>query len=482
MSKILAIFLCLILTLWSLPQTNQVLAETTDCKKIPLTIEFGYNLNGAYWDAGTNSTLPKNIQVIYLTFTGRALTEGATYRFQADYDLSPNHDYSSEAQAHNDKLELDSSNPSLLSNGAHRGVLQVKDSQGWHDPPYCQNIRYFIGNNYDIKTCQISFSNTQSNIVPLNQPIHAIISHARPGKNYITYVENFVDKTSSDSKVDIDDNGNADFTFFPNKPQSNAKIEINEQVANTIIQTCQQTFDISATAPVITEPTCSVFPAETDFTTPVAATFLNAEPGKSYTAMIVKKLTGEEIKESNVYQSPNSGFIKFEFSGGGKASYIKPPPLILEEGDYFIQINNTENKSIACTSPDFHIKGPSTVAVPKIKTCDGAECASTIGVPCSDDPQHPAIATAIGCIPTNPPQFVQALMTFILGISGGLAFLMMLLGVFQMLTSAGNPETLNAGRERLTSAIIGLLLIIFAILLLQIIGVDILHLPGFGRS
>lgn len=98
---------------------------------------------------------------------------------------------------------------------------------------------------------------------------------------------------------------------------------------------------------------------------------------------------------------------------------------------------------------------------------------------CGSD-KNPGIKTAIGCIRTNPAEFVQDFMKFIIGISGGLAFLMMLLGAFQMLTSAGNPETLHAGRERLTSAIIGLLIIIFATLLLQIIGVDILKIPGFG--
>lgn len=123
------------------------------------------------------------------------------------------------------------------------------------------------------------------------------------------------------------------------------------------------------------------------------------------------------------------------------------------------------------------------------------DCTSAAGplVPGCNDPKdpndptktkpnpHPGIATAIGCIHTNPAEFVKDFMTFVIGISGGLAFLLMLLGVFQMMTSAGNPETLNAGRERFTSAIIGLLLVIFAILLLQIIGVGILNLPGFGK-
>lgn len=95
---------------------------------------------------------------------------------------------------------------------------------------------------------------------------------------------------------------------------------------------------------------------------------------------------------------------------------------------------------------------------------------------CTDN----AISTAIGCVHTDPAGFTKDFLTFIIGIAGGLAFLMMLLGAFQMLTSAGNPETLSAGRDRLQSAVIGLLFIIFAVLLLQIIGAGILNIPGFG--
>lgn len=98
---------------------------------------------------------------------------------------------------------------------------------------------------------------------------------------------------------------------------------------------------------------------------------------------------------------------------------------------------------------------------------------------CTTDQSNPAVNTAIGCIHTNPAEFAKDSLRFIIGIAGGLAFLMMLLGAFQMLTSAGNPETLNAGKERLTSAIIGLLFVIFAVLLLQIIGAGILNIPGF---
>ena len=100
------------------------------------------------------------------------------------------------------------------------------------------------------------------------------------------------------------------------------------------------------------------------------------------------------------------------------------------------------------------------------------------GIPCGDA-NNPGFKTAIGCIHTNPVELVKDFLKFGLGIAGGLAFLLMLLGAFQMLTSAGNPDTLNAGRERLSSAVIGLLLVIFSVLLLQIIGIGILDIPGF---
>lgn len=110
------------------------------------------------------------------------------------------------------------------------------------------------------------------------------------------------------------------------------------------------------------------------------------------------------------------------------------------------------------------------------------KCTRAGGEPCDNaDPKNPGFKTAIGCIHTNPAEFVKDLMRFVIAISGGLAFLMMLLGAFQMLTSAGNPDTLKAGQDRLTSAIIGLLFVIFATLFLQIIGFDILRIPGFGK-
>lgn len=96
-----------------------------------------------------------------------------------------------------------------------------------------------------------------------------------------------------------------------------------------------------------------------------------------------------------------------------------------------------------------------------------------------ENEDKPAVWTAIGCVPVTLDGFVGAILPFAIGIAGGIAFLLILFGALQIMTSAGNPEKLNAGRELVTSAIVGLLLIIFSVFILQLIGVQILRIPGF---
>jgi hypothetical protein len=94
------------------------------------------------------------------------------------------------------------------------------------------------------------------------------------------------------------------------------------------------------------------------------------------------------------------------------------------------------------------------------------------------------INTAIGCIPVLGNDSGTAFMAFILGwavgIGGGIAFLLILYAGFMLMTSTGNPERIKAGQELLTSAISGLILLIFSVFILKFIGVDILGLGAFG--
>jgi hypothetical protein len=114
-----------------------------------------------------------------------------------------------------------------------------------------------------------------------------------------------------------------------------------------------------------------------------------------------------------------------------------------------------------------------------------SSCTSAKGIPCGtvsgSTNNSGGIMTAIGCIPSEPKQLVEGILWYGTIAVGGIAFLLMILAALQMITAEGNPESIKHAQERFYSAIIGLLLIIFSVLLMQVIGVDILNLPGFKK-
>ena len=76
---------------------------------------------------------------------------------------------------------------------------------------------------------------------------------------------------------------------------------------------------------------------------------------------------------------------------------------------------------------------------------------------------------------------VNQIIPYAVGLGGLIAFFLMIFGGLQIILSGGNPEKVKAGKEIITSAIAGLLLIIFSVFILRLIGVNLLNLPGFGE-
>lgn len=119
--------------------------------------------------------------------------------------------------------------------------------------------------------------------------------------------------------------------------------------------------------------------------------------------------------------------------------------------------------------------------------CAGAAvCECTAGVQ-GGSPPAPALCgaesinTAIGCIPIGDPlELAKFLLSWGIGVGSGIAFLLIVYSGFMIISSGGDPEKLNAGKQLLTAAVFGLLFMIFGVFILRIIGVDLLGLPEFG--
>ncbi len=91
------------------------------------------------------------------------------------------------------------------------------------------------------------------------------------------------------------------------------------------------------------------------------------------------------------------------------------------------------------------------------------------------------IQTDFGCFPNDPIGFVQKFYGYGVSFIAGISLLMLIWGGYTILTSRGEPNRVNIGKNYIFYAIAGLLLAIFGYVFLEVIAVDILHIPGFGK-
>jgi hypothetical protein len=89
-------------------------------------------------------------------------------------------------------------------------------------------------------------------------------------------------------------------------------------------------------------------------------------------------------------------------------------------------------------------------------------------------------STALGCIPITIAGFVKWLLPILFGIAGGISFLLMVYGFIMIATSSGDEKKVQGAKETITSAITGLLTSIFALFIVRLIAVNILHIPGIN--
>ena len=88
--------------------------------------------------------------------------------------------------------------------------------------------------------------------------------------------------------------------------------------------------------------------------------------------------------------------------------------------------------------------------------------------------------SVIGCLPTDAGGLTQVILQFSTSIIGGICFLFMVYGSFQILTSQGNSEKLHSGRVIVTSSIIAMLLVFFAVFVYRFAAENIIKIPGVG--
>lgn len=90
------------------------------------------------------------------------------------------------------------------------------------------------------------------------------------------------------------------------------------------------------------------------------------------------------------------------------------------------------------------------------------------------------VATDLGCLPNDPVGFVQKFYGIGLSLIGMVALLFLIYGGYQIMTSGGNPDKLQKGKEYIYYSIAGILLAIFGFVFVEFIAGQILRIPGFS--
>jgi hypothetical protein len=185
----------------------------------------------------------------------------------------------------------------------------------------------------------------------------------------------------------------------------------------------------------------------------------------------------------------------------GSASTSFDPPSSDKDNTYFAMVKYAKNFTLAQMSWLCHIKTSGEFKTSA--SCDDDSCntspteadgegynlclqqlsnnqgeALNNCISCFNDG---GIWTAVGCIPQTTEGIISTIMEIGIIIAGAIVLIMILVGAFMLSTSQGDPKKTQEAKELITSAIIGLLFIIFSVTILQFIGVSVIKIPGFGE-
>lgn len=144
------------------------------------------------------------------------------------------------------------------------------------------------------------------------------------------------------------------------------------------------------------------------------------------------------------------------------ASYSLP---VLAPGNYTLNVQRDDTDKtfktfeIKVTNSGITVTGSSGFGQPGKNPCQGGNC-----------------LTAIGTLPTNISELTGRVLAIAIGLAGGIALIIMVVGAIKVLTSSGDQQKTAAGRDMIIAAVAGLLFLIFSALILRFIGSDLLGL------
>lgn len=226
----------------------------------------------------------------------------------------------------------------------------------------------------------------------------------------------------------------------PNVPTGKYDVQIQPQLNQGGVGICQPrgiTITNNGGGPAPSGPSCSFSPA-------------TLVKGATIT------ITGSKFSPNEIYAITFGGFNIGNLQTDSTGSFSKSITLNQSGNNEMIRIQGTGSNT---TSTDCGI-------ITSTSSTSGGQNPCTTG----------SCETALGSIPTNVSGFSGKILSIAIGLAGGIALIIMVVGAIKVLTSSGDQQKTAAGRDMIVAAVAGLLFLIFSALILRFIGSDLLGL------
>ncbi len=202
------------------------------------------------------------------------------------------------------------------------------------------------------------------------------------------------------------------------------------------------------------------------------------KPGSAITAKVKGSRRPIDSPDRNAYlleitgsPNPSNNSLKIFELNNSEGDYTFST-LSIASGDYTISLTGQNHGSE--DGFDFGKIGfKIDTAGGGITSGSGPTSGSNAGV--GSNPCGTTCPTALGDLPLNFQELVNTkILPAAIGMAGGIALILMVIGSIRMLMSQGDQQKLNGGREMFVAALAGLLFLIFSTLILRFIGINII--------
>lgn len=365
-----------------------------------------------------------------------------------------------------------------LSGGDHEGTLEQwnERERRWDD--YCGHITYTIG--FNTRTCSIGYTPEAPTTI---DPIYITVAGTPPGERTIYIQRSGLNSGTSVGTIQVRADGSGEHTIPAISSPFTGRVGLGFQAFSTVTIYCGLDLNVTAAPPGATPYTppahlpagsssagvqCDPEPPIPTDDGSVSIMARGVHPGGEFRVDLDQNnIPGSQLSDSlgrvgltlgsNLTAGRNYTATIYRVDNNNEHICTRP-----------FTVMGIARSGFSSSLPGAHIGGGPHDFLPPTAKCSPA-------IPAGEPPDS-GISTAIGCVPTTPIGLIKALLALLTAFFGGVAFLLMITGAFQMITSSGNPDTLKSGHDRFLNAIIGLLVIIFSTLLLKVVGVDILGL------